>query len=174
MKKYFLISIVTMTLAGCAGLDITPISPSEEASAHAGNSTLKGYVIYEPMVVVEVTNKEVCREKDDKGNCKETPEIACSAGSPFTLPDPSKPFLLNTRSGFGKAGVDVTITNGWQLGNLKDNSDNTAILGTIEKLAGSKSYSATSSISSNKCKAPGLYRVNIKDSAVELTPLLVY
>jgi len=175
MRNLVLSPLVALGLTACAGIDITPISPADEAAAHSGKKDLKGYVVYQPMVVVEVTRKESCLEKDDKGKCKSPPEISCSAGTPFTLPDPSKPFLIDVHSGFGKAGVDVTITNGWQLGNIKDNSDNTGVLGTIEKLTGIKAAAAISGpkVEAN-CKAPGLYRVNLMPSGIELTPLLVY
>ena len=175
MRAYFLLPLVAANIAGCAGLDITPISAADDAAAHAGNTVLKGYVIYAPMVVVEVTQKEVCSDKDDKGNCKGTSEINCSAGTPFTLPDPSRPFLVDARSGFGKAGIDVTITNGWQLGNIKDTSDNTTIFGTVEKLLGLKAAIAiTAKASLGKCKASGLYRVTPQPTGMALTPLLVY
>lgn len=192
MKAQLLLSLVAISISGCAGLDITPISAVEEAAAHAGGNTrVKGYVIYQPMVVVEVTQKEVCKDKDEKGNCKGEPEVVCSAGTPFTLPDPARPFLLDARSGFGKTGVEVSITNGWQLGSIKDNSDNTAILGTLEKALGLKAANApTGKASPEKCKASGLYRVTVRPKdittkivpataeldtlEVELTPLLVY
>lgn len=175
MKAYFLFPLIAASITGCAGLDITPISPADEAAAHSGATNIKGYIIYEPMVVVEVSQKELCSDKDDKGNCKVATTITCSAGAPFILPDTSKPFLINVRSGFGKTGVDVAITNGWQLGNIKDNSDNTALLGTVEKILG---LGLTKSIarepSAGKCKAPGLYRVNHTPTGVALSPLLVY
>jgi len=46
-----------------------------------------------------------------------------------------KPYLIDVKSGLGKAGTDVTIIDGWRLGNVKDNSDNTAILGNLVTLA---------------------------------------
>jgi len=90
------------------------------------------------------------------------------------LPDTSKPFLINVRSGFGKTGVDVAITNGWQLGNIKDNSDNTALLGTVEKILGLGVKSIAREPTAGKCKAPGLYRVNHAPTGVTLSPLLIY
>lgn len=175
MKTYLLLSLSAVCLSGCAGLDITPISAADDMAAHSGNTNLKGYVIYEPMVVVEITQKEVCIDKDDNGTCRGGTEITCSAGKPFTLPDTSKPFLIQSRSGLGKAGVDVTINDGWQLGNIKDNSDNTAILGTVQTLLGLKTAIATTgNAARGTCKASGLYRVNIQPSGVALTPLLVY
>lgn len=175
MKVHLLFPLLAASIAGCAGLDITPISPADEAASHAGGTSLKGYIIYEPMVVVEVNQKEMCSARDAKGNCKGATAATCSAGAPFLLPDTSKPFLVNARSGFGKAGVEVAITNGWQLGNIKDNSDNTALLGTLEKilgLTGARSIAHETTI--GQCKAPGLYRVNQSPTGLTLSPLLVY
>lgn len=169
MRAYLVASLVSLSLSACAGLDIKPISSGDEAASRSGQKNLSGYVVYQPMVVVEVTPKEIC-SKDNEGKCTTSLKIICSAGAPFTLPDLSKPFLVNVRSGFGKAGVDVAIANGWQLGNIKDNSDNTAILGAIKELADIKIAVA----SEGTCKAPGLYRVNLTAKGVELTPLLVY
>lgn len=175
MKTYFLLPMMAVCLSGCAGLDITPISAADDQAAHSGNSTLKGYVVYGPMIVVEVTRKEICIDKDENGTCTGGTEITCSAGKPFALPDPTKPFLLQSRSGLGKAGVDVTINDGWQLGNIKDNSDNTALLGTVGTLLGIKAATvATGNGASGSCKASGLYRVTIKPSGLALKPLLVY
>jgi len=175
MKAYLLFPLLAVSIAGCAGVDITPLSPAEEAASHAGGTSRKGYIVYEPMVVVEVSQKEVCGAPDDKGACKGATVVTCSAGTPFLLPDPSKPFLVNAQSGFGKAGVEIAITNGWQLGNIKDNSDNTALLGTLEKvlgLAGARSLTRESTV--GKCKAPGLYRVDLGPAGVTLSLLLIY
>jgi hypothetical protein len=162
MRNLVLIPLFALGLTACAGLDIIPISPKDEESAHTQKKR-KGYIVYQPMVVVEVTRKEICTEKDDKGTCK-TSEIACSAGTPFTLPDPSKPFLIDVRSGLGKAGVDVSISNGWQLGNIKDNSDNTAVLGAIKEITGFRtSMKSSGPKEKTTCEAPGLYRVNLKE-----------
>lgn len=89
MKTYFLFPLIAASIAGCAGLEITPISPADEDAAHAGITNLKGYIIYEPMVVVEVSQKELCSDRDDKGNCRGATDITCSAGAPFILPDTS-------------------------------------------------------------------------------------
>src|SRR5215471_17423127 len=161
MKARALFPLLAAGIVGCAGVDITPLSPAEEAAAHAGGTARKGYIVYEPMVVVEVSQKEVCAAPDDKGACKGgATTTACSAGAPFLLPDTSKPFLVNAQSGFGKAGVEIAITNGWQLGSIKDNSDNTALLGTLEKiLTLTSARSLARENPSRPCKA-GLYRVD--------------
>jgi len=39
--------------------------------------------------------------------------------------------LIDIKSGIGKAGADITIIDGWRLGSVKDNSDNTAMLGDL-------------------------------------------
>jgi hypothetical protein len=71
--------------------------------------------------------------------------------------------------------VYVTITNGWQLGNIKDNSDSTALFGTIEKVLGlGISKGIAREATTGECKAPGLYRVTLAPIGVTLGPLLVY
>lgn len=174
MKRYSLLALIAASVAGCAGLDITPLSPDQDKAAHAGGTALKGYVIYAPMVVVEVTRKTVCGKPKADGQCEGTPEVTCTAGTPFTMPDPTKPFLVNSQSGFGKAGVEVTITNGWQLGSIKDNSDNTAILGLVEKLVPLLRMAVEPAHPSPEtCKA-GLYRATYDGQKVELKELLLY
>lgn len=173
MKRHSLLALIAASVAGCAGLDITPLSPDQDKAAHAGGTALKGYVIYAPMVVVEVTRKTVCSKPKPDGQCEGTLEVTCTAGTPFTMPDPTRPFLVNAQSGFGKAGVEVTITNGWQLGSLKDNSDNTAILGLIEKLLPLRAVPALAAPSPDTCKA-GLYRATYDGQNVKLTDVLLY
>jgi len=173
MKTIAIVSIFIVGISGCAGVDIKPITQEQAVSAHQAGSTASGYIVYEPIVVVEISQKDVCVAKDDKGNCKDQ-ENRCAAGTPFVLPDYSKPYLVEVKSGFGKSGVDITITDGWRLGNLKDNSDNTAVLGTVEKLFGLKSLALTEPAKDGNCKAPGLYRVTIDKAGVTLTRMLVY
>ena len=169
------IVLAACALAGCSGVAIRPISPEYERSAHGKDTSASGYVVYGPMVVVEVAPREVCMARNDKNVCTDT-ETRCAIGAPQFLPDLSKPFLVDIKSGFGKAGVDVTIADGWRLGNLKDNSDNTAILGLIEKLGVSffaKAEPGTTT-KGKGCSAPGLYRIEIEGSVVRLAPLLAY
>jgi len=109
-----LLGVAGIGLAACSGVEIRPISPELERQAHGPNGTATGYVVYGPMVVVEVALREVCVAKSEKGTCT-AQEIRCAAGAPFVLPDLSKPFLVDVRNGFGKAGVDLTIADGWRL-----------------------------------------------------------
>lgn len=174
MKRLFVCIAVSVLLAGCAGLEITTLQTSQVADARKPDGkALDGYVLYEPIVVVEVSIKDVCTAgKDEKGNCKAATVVQCSASTPFLLPDYSRPYLVRSKNGFGKAGVDVAISDGWRLGSIKDNSDNTAVLGTVEKLFGIKS--AVPSAGEKTCKAPGLYRVDLEDGAPALKVLKLY
>lgn len=175
MKTILLAMLVTflLTLGGCAGIDIHSISPDEATAAHKG-STLPGYIVYAPMVVVEVAAKDVCVRKDKSGNCTYQ-ETRCSAGAPFLLPDYSKPFLVRSKSGFGKAGADITIVDGWRLGAIKDNSDNTAILGAIASALGTKSFVGPSKPAAGGCDIAGLYRVNSDSTrGITLQQILSY
>jgi hypothetical protein len=161
-------------LAACSGVDIRPISPALEREAHTRDGTASGYVVYGPMMVVEVTPREVCVAKNEKGTCTGT-ETRCAVGTPFALPDLAKPFLVDIKSGFGKSGVDLTIVNGWQLGGVKDTSDNTAILSLLEKVAVPliRAERDTGTLRS-ECRAAGLYRVDIEGGSVRLAPLVAY
>ena len=155
-------SIMLLTLAGCSGFDIKPISADEAKNAHAAHTIGDGYVIYAPVVVVEIGSRRACLRKDSKGNCEEE-EIRCVAGTPFVLPDRSKPYLINFRSGFAKAGVDVAIADGWRLNGVKDAADNQSVLGVIGKLAAGVSLAPAKAGEGDnavdgECK-PGLYRV---------------
>ena len=172
MGPWFALLAIAMLVAGCSGVDIRPISPALEREAHARDGAASGYVVYGPMVVVEVAVREVCLTKD-KASC----EVRCAAGAPFVLPDLSKPFLVDVRNGFGKSGVDVGINDGWRLGSLKDQTDNSAILGSIEKLALSRmgiAADATTKSQPGGCAKAGLYRVDFDGREVRLVPLLGY
>lgn len=167
------VSVAALALSGCSGVSIKPISKDDATKAHMPNSAASGYIVYEPMVVVEISQKDVCVEKGEKDACTKS-VVRCSAGTPFVLPDYSKPYLVGIKSGLGKNGADITITSGWMLGNVKDNSDNTAILGAVEKLFTASILSTSASTQSADCKASGLYRVMATDDGVELTRITVY
>jgi hypothetical protein len=154
------------SLVACAGVSIAPLSRDEANNAHKTGSSVKGYVVHAPVVVVEVSRG--CIGKEDKA-CEAT-EIQCKAGTPFVMPDYSRPFLVDVKSGFGKAGVDVTLTNGWLLSSIKDNSDNTALpLGLLNKLPVLKTSNVTDAANSKDC-LPGLYRLEFdaKDGTLKL------
>ena len=81
MERFALGVALALVLAGCSGVDIRPISPALEAAAHARDGAASGYVVYGPMVVVEVALREVCVMRNDKGVCVEQ-EARCAAGAP--------------------------------------------------------------------------------------------
>ena len=174
MRKLVAFGFSIVLLTGCAGLEMTTLKPDQVTNARLATGTaLDGYVVYEPVVTVEVSIKDVCLAgKDANGNCNAATVTQCAASTPFLLPDYSRPYLIKSKSGFGKAGVDIAITDGWRLANIKDNSDNTAILGSFEKLLGLKS--AAPDARGTKCKAPGLYRVTLEEGKPALTPLKLY
>lgn len=165
--------LITVALTGCAGLSIAPISPDKANKAHTDGASVSGYIVYHPMVVVEVAEREVCLKRGAKGECEKS-ETRCAVGSPFVMPDYSKPYVVDIKSGFGKAGAEVEIVDGWRLGKAKDTADNTAVLGLLEKIAEAKILKAAPQDGVAKCKVPGLYRVSISDGVVELAPLKVY
>jgi hypothetical protein len=156
-------------LAGCGGIDVRPISQERALGAHDTGGDERGYIVYEPVVVVEVGPRQVCNATESKGKC--ALHTQCVAGAPFILPDYSRPYLLSAKAGLGKTGLDMTIIDGWRLGSLKDTSDNGAILGALEKLA---ARGATDEAGVRGCKAAGLYRVVAERGDLTLAPMLVY
>ena len=153
--RFGLLVVLVLALAGCAGLDIQPLTPQQAAAAHAGNGPA-GYIVYAPMMVVEISDRNGCR-----------------VGAPFQLPDYARPYRLRSRSGLGRSGVDVSIADGWMLGGFKDTSDNTALLGTAGQLLGMRG--GTGGPPPAGCRAPGLYRLVARpDGAVELAALHTY
>ncbi len=163
-----------VVLTGCAGLEIETLTSDQVKKARSDpGHALKGYVVYEPVVVVEISVKDACLAgKDEKDKCKAPTVVQCAASIPFLLPDYAKPYLVRSKNGLGKAGVDVAITDGWRLGSIKDNSDNTAVLGTIEKLLGVQSMGSDSK--GSQCLDPGLYQVTTDQGMPKLTPIKLY
>ncbi|SRR5258706_10919011 len=149
---------------GCAGVTIKPVRGTPEQvreSLIAANQD--GYVIYHPMIVFEVVDKEVCKEKNKNGACQAF-TVVCSLGTKQIVPDYDQAYVVRINSGFGKAGVDVTIADGWLLNNVKDNSDNTALLDVLFKAAfGGYKPSAETRFLENDfgCKERGLYRYKL-------------
>ena len=154
-------------LSACAGVNITPLSAQEASVLHQKSNGAKGYVVHAPVVVVEISR--VCVGKEGNKPC-EASEMQCKAGAPFVMPDYSRPFLVDVRSGFGKAGVDVSFTSGWLLSSVKDNSDNAGPLGLLGKLVGLKAaFIGLDGGGSDTCPY-GLYRVQFdaKEGGLEL------
>jgi hypothetical protein len=172
MRSRTIVWVLAVTLAGCAGVDIRPISQERAVQAHGGADKERGYLVYEPVVVVEVGPRQACTTAEAKGRC--SLQTQCVAGAPFVLPDYSRPYLVSTRSGLGKTGLDMTIVDGWRLGSLKDSSDTGAMLGILEKLATRAPAGDAPMSGESNCKAAGLYRVVAEDGRVTLSPMLVY
>jgi len=150
--------VCTTLLAGCAGVSIDPISPTKSGAAHTDNGSVSGYLVYGPMIVMQIGESEVCTQRANDGKCTANKTL-CTVGAPTALPDYSKPFAVNIRSGFGKAGVEVQIADGWRLSGVKDASDNTALLSFIEKNV-LKTESIARAKPDKPCGAlePGLYQ----------------
>lgn len=168
MKKLIGGAFLAILLAGCSGLEITTLNYQKVNDAHDSKKTtaqLNGYVVYEPMLVFQVSL--VCADgKTDISKCADSPQN-CIISAPILLPDYSKPYLVRSKNGFGKSGVDMTIVDGWRLGETKDESDNSAILDVIAKAAGVKMLQPNSS-----CNV-GVYRwsSNKEDGQPTLQPL---
>jgi hypothetical protein len=159
MQRWIAVCLGSMVLAGCAGLDIQPLTPQQAAAAHAGAGPA-GYIVYAPMTVVEISDRDGCR-----------------AGAPFQLPDYARPYRLRSRSGLGRSGVDVSIADGWMLGGFKDSSDNGALLDAAGAVLGRRGGPGAGGQpgGAGACRAPGLYRlVPGAAGGIELAPLHLY
>lgn len=169
--KHTIIPLLALAcmLTACAGIDIRGITPEQAADAHTGQFKGKGYIVYSPVVMVEIGM--VCVDKDANGACKKS---ECVARTPFVVPDHGKPFLVNVKAGLGKAGADIAITNGWQLGSMKDTSDNTAILGLVAKAVGLERANAGATASAAASCTAGLYSVRTVNGNVTLEKEIDY
>ena len=145
-------------LGGCAGVSIDPISADKAGKAHSQDGAVKGYIVYGAMIVMQIGETEVCTQRGNDGKCTANKTV-CTVGTPTVLPDYSKPYSVDIRSGLGKAGVEVQIADGWRLSGVKDASDNTALLSFLEKNI-FKTESVTKSTAAGPCGAlePGLYQ----------------
>ena len=185
MRKITLLFLFLLMFAGCAGIDIKPITADRAKNAHNTGTDDKGYIVYSPVVIIEIKEEAICLEQDANGKCVKS-KIVCKAEKlPYLLPDYSKPFLIRPRSGFGKTDVELNIAEGWRLDSVKDKSDNTAVLDNLIKavkevrdiksrVTGVSDVSKSSS-KTEGCPKSGLYRLEYsKKGNLELVPLLIY
>lgn len=165
------------SLAGCSGLQLKTLSSTEvERARTSGGTPLDGYVVYEPLVAVKVGNALMCPDgsvPDAKNPCAGA-QVQCVIGDVMKLPDYGKPYLVSVQNGFGKAGVDVAIAEGWMLGHIKDNSDNTAMLTFLKEtltLGVAKNDPTRAADGSRSC-TPDLYRVTASNEGLKLNRLI--
>jgi hypothetical protein len=159
MLRWLAVCFGSLAVAACAGLDIQPLTPAQAAGAHSGGGAA-GYIVYAPMTVIELTDRD-----------------GCHAGAPFQLPDYSRPYLVRSRSGLGRSGVDVSISEGWMLSGIKDTSDSSALLGAAGSVFGMRGGAGggVAGGGAGGCRAPGLYRLVAGASGgLELAPLHLY
>lgn len=162
--KLTVILLLAAALTACAGLDITPVSPDQVKSAHHGDARLDGYVVYAPMIVMELGMSE---------------GTICSVGKPFLVPDLSSPFVVNTRTGLGSTSVVLSIKDGWLLTSVTNRSGNAAVERFLENLPTllSKAMKTAGITAAKKAPTaectPALYRVDVDNDKVFLTRLSV-
>lgn len=119
-------------LSACAGVTLTPISKEDALHRHDPGGSAKGYTVYAPMLVVQIERVKKClKTKPKSDECEGDPVLLCQIGEPKLFPDYSRPFVVDSKSGLGKAGTEIAITNGWMLSSVKDSSDNTALLAAV-------------------------------------------
>lgn len=169
--KLLCLFFTVLGVSGCAGLIVYPLTETQASKAHkkewaTDSDALSGYIVYHPMIVVEVVNKEVCTSRSGDGICSGVKNV-CGFGQIIYMPDYKKPYIVNSKNGLGKAGVEIQIKNGWMLSGLKDNSDNTALL---DKLF-ADAVLATKSDKTPPCAKTGLYRLNDDPKTIDSKPL---
>lgn len=162
--------LLQLMLSACAGVTIRPISTQQESAAHSGDSSVRGYIVYAPLILFSVGETEVCTKGPPNNQSCPADAIrrVCGVGSPIVIPDFSKPFAVDIQSGLGKAGTDVQIADGWRLTGVKDSSDNTALLTLLQKAVG-VSIAPTEA---GCAELAGLYRWKIDPNTREAKPSL--
>ena len=178
IKGNLIVFLFLLMLAGCAGTYIKPITVETAQKAHTTGTDDKGYIVYSPVVIVEIKEGVLCLKQDADGKCLESKIVCKISEKPILLPDYSKPFLIRPQAGFGKTDVEISIVDGWQLGKVLDKSDNTAVLGDVikavkEVTAITKSRTPPSD-KIEGCPKTGLYRLEFLGGRLELVPLLIY
>ncbi|MBW2570520.1 MAG: hypothetical protein JRD93_15650 [Deltaproteobacteria bacterium] len=178
MRKITLLFLFLLMFAGCAGIDIKPITAEKAQNAHKTGTDDKGYIVYSPVVIIEIKEEMICLEQDANGKCVKSKTVCKAEKLPYLLPDYSKPFLIRPQSGFGKTDVELNIAEGWCLDSVKDKSDNTAVLGDVIKAVKEVAAIAKSltppSDKIEGCPKTGLYRLEYSEGKLELVPLLIY
>ena len=157
MLKSTVVALRLVVLAGCGGLKITSLTAQQAEEAHIKKDAVSGYIVYHPMLVVWL---------------KKSGDACEIAGKPVVLPDYSKPFLLEIERGLARSSVELQIEDGWRLGGVKTEADNTALL----KLAGQVAMgmvglsSAVASADAQAC-TPGFYKLVLDDDEVKMKRL---
>lgn len=174
MRKILIIFVGLFILAGCAGTYIKPITADRAQEAHTTGTDDKGYIVYSPVVIIEIKEDTICLKQDTAGKCSEY-EIVCKISEkPILLPDYSKPFLIRPQAGFGKADVEISIVDGWQLGKVTDKSDNTAVLDSVIKAVKEVTTLTKGVSKAAGCPKAGLYKLEYSKGNLQLEPLLIY
>ena len=141
VRNGFIASLAVL-LGGCGSVDIVPIPPQEAAGVHRKDAP-EGYIVYAPMVVVEI--------KADKAG-------GCAVGRTMVLPDYRRPYRVRVRNGFGKSGVELEFQDGWLLARAKESADNTAVLSALREAFQAQAVN---------CPKAGLYRVDQDSGTLE-------
>ena len=126
------VSVSLVFLAGCGGLSIDP-----------GKDPKKGYTVYAPMVMVNVSRVRTCEKLRRDGTCEQGQSDSCVVGTPYVLPDYTKPFTVKFEKGLGSYSGSVTIENGWMLGAATSTGDPSDFLTNVGEAAAVMATSVT-------------------------------
>jgi hypothetical protein len=157
MKLIYILLIILLLLMSCAS--IKSITPEEALNAHTKLHSVDGYIVFHPLVVVEVSEN-------------------CIAAKSFLLPNYNRPFLVTIRAPFIGSPGSMVVEDGWRLSNLGGSTGTAAALGALIAGTGGRLLLGKEDIDDTLgkktiCK-PGLYRMDITDKGVRFIPLLQY
>ena len=83
MRKLLVAAMCILLVSGCAGLSIEPIPEDKAKKAHKNPSAVgDGYIVYHPIVAVEIQERAVCITRNRAGTCTD-PRLVCRAESLF-------------------------------------------------------------------------------------------
>ncbi len=114
-----------VSLAGCGGLSVNPAKDTDK----------KGYTVYAPMVLVNVSITRTCKEPGSNGACDKGEYFeSCTVSAPYVLPDYDKAFTVKFQKGLGSYSGTATIVNGWMLGSATSAGDPSDFLTNVGEL----------------------------------------
>ncbi|MBN1972021.1 MAG: membrane lipoprotein lipid attachment site-containing protein [Sedimentisphaerales bacterium] len=161
MKRIFLIITISFLLTGCAGVEVTKITPGNDKSA-------KGIRYYRPwpylLVAQDVNDPSSLQLKT------------------VYLPNIKENYAVNAKSGIGALDAAITLEDGWKLTQYADKTD-TKIPETIQAI-GSISADTINAILEVITKrngsekepiplTPGLYRFEFDDEGAVINFIYV-
>lgn len=145
-NKFYLLSVIVFLMTGCAGVEITKITPK--------NADKEGIRFYRPWPYLLVA--------EDANGKFQTQNIY--------LPKTNEEYVISVKSGIGTSDVSVTLANGWQLTQYGEKRDS-KIPETIGAITGAatvleKTFEMLQAQAPPPSLAAGLYRYEFDDNGI--------